>query len=242
MRKFKLKHFSLNQFLAVASLLWVGLVSCGLHMVVAAPPHRAVKPNSQEPLRASDEKVIEWLGVSKQEVTLRPYQLENFFVRKSEVTPYLKFNVKERVDKLPEKEQLKAEDWLEGLQLTIRNRADKPITFVLLELGFPETEAFGPKMVYQLKIGLGMNPGENEIKFVKPLRIPPGESYVFTLPPQHLKGIKDFLGFKNFRLGDLNRLEILSDLSIFDDGIMWANGHFYKPNPSAPNGYERITP
>jgi len=97
-------------------------------------------------------------------------------------------------------------------------------------------------MVYQMKVGLGLNPTDNEVKHTKPLLIPPGESFIYTLSPQHLKGIKDFLALGNFRLGDLNRVEVLSDYSVFEDGTKWDHGHFYRPNSSALNGYERITP
>jgi hypothetical protein len=243
MAKFKFKYLQISMFLAVcAGASFLGFVLGGANSVIAEGNKKTVIAETTQTLQASDEKVIEWLGISKQEVTQRPYKLENFIVKKSKVTPYKKFNVKELTEKLPEQEHLKAEDWLEGFQFTIRNTADKPVTFILLELGFPETEAQGPKMVYQVKIGLGLNPSPNEIKFAKPLMILPGDSYLFTLSPQHLKAIKDFLALKNFKLEDLNKVEILSDYSIFDDGIKWDHGHFYKPNSSASNGYERMTP
>jgi hypothetical protein len=44
-------------------------------------------------------------------------------------------------------------DWIKSLTFTIRNRSNKPITWVHLDILFPETRAMGPVLVHQLFIG-----------------------------------------------------------------------------------------
>ena len=75
-----------------------------------------------------------------------------------------------------------------------------------------------------------------------PLALAPGDTVAFNLSSQQLKLMKDFLALKKFQLAGLNKAVIRIEITIFEDGIMWSAGHYYRPSSSAPGGYTRIDP
>jgi hypothetical protein len=134
------------------------------------------------------------------------------------------------------------DDWLENLQYSIKNTSEKQIIHLRLELSFLETMANGhPIMVYNnLLIGIDPRMPPNVIQQSRPLSLSPGESVTFKLSPNQLKSVKEFLAFGGFQLADLNQVTLRTSTITFNDGIWWNQGNFYRPNPSAPNGFERI--
>jgi hypothetical protein len=134
------------------------------------------------------------------------------------------------------------DDWLEGLTFSFKNISDKPITYIRFELQFPDTTSAGPLMVYRT-LGIGLPPKESgdEVRNTKPLALDPGDTVSFTLPAEHLQKIKDFLARGKFQLTEMNKVVVQILYLIFDDRVKWTiGGAYYKPNPSAPGGYERI--
>jgi hypothetical protein len=133
------------------------------------------------------------------------------------------------------------EDWLENLALTIKNKSDKQITYIGLSIRFPETTINGPMMVYNL-LNLGIHPKVSTrlVEQSTPLMLAPGNTTTFTLSTQKLKNIKSFLAFRKFQLAELNKADLSLDTLIFEDGIRWYAGDFYKPSSSTPSGYIRI--
>ena len=183
-------------------------------------------------LQQSDEKVIE-----KQYFPNEPFEFSDLSVRNFHIVPHQKFSAKS----IAENNSTEVGDWLENLKFVVKNRFDKRITYIYIELDFPETEASGPMMVYnQLSIGIHPKAFGDSLKHDTPLALEPGGKITFTLSAQRLKLIKDFLAFRNFQLADLNKTVIRISYVFFDDGTKWSQGDYYKPDPSAPGGYQRI--
>jgi hypothetical protein len=201
-------------------------------------------PEKQQP---SDKKVIEKAGYNNE-----PYEIGDLSVKGVKITSReaLVSNgfTKARRDSYEFSAESVAkngggqeEDWLENLEFTIKNKSYKQITYIGLSIQFPETEVNGPIMVYN-SLGLGIPPkaSAEQVKQSTPLALAFGDTATFTLSAQQLKLIKEFLALRKFQLAGLNKAAINIETVILEDGIMWSVGHYYKPNSSAPGGYERI--
>jgi hypothetical protein len=196
----------------------------------------AVKAAAPLVVRQSDEKSIQ---ISQRSDEL--LEFGNLSVKHVKLSPSGTFNA----SSLAAKSERQVEDWIENLEFTLRSKADKQITYIQFELQFPDTEVNGPLMVYR-EFGLGVHPqsgGElrgGALRYGKPLALSPGDTAIATLSDDHLQRIKHFIGLRNFQLNDMHRV-VVKILSVtFDDGLMWSSGHFYRPNPGTPGGYERI--
>ncbi len=63
---------------------------------------------------------------------------------------------------------------------------------------------------------------------------------IFALSAEELRRLKQFLALRNFQVTNLNKLVIRIVSVVFADGMKWEMDYYYRPNPSAPGGYERI--
>lgn len=192
---------------------------------------RANKPLS---LQQSDEKVI-----VTAEHTDDPLKFGDLLLLKNvKIVMGRKFSARS----IAEKGGGRVEDWLENLEFGLENKSEKRITYIRLELQFPDTDINGPPMVYdRLGIGIPPNASKDESRYSKPFALNPGDTYVFTLSPRNLQVIKDFLALGKFQLADTNKVVVQVLYLIFDDGIKWTlGGSYYRPNPNVPGGYERI--
>lgn len=189
--------------------------------------------SSVSPLQ-SDEKVVE-----RKEFSNEPFEFDNLSIKKIRMSPGTKFNA----TSLAEKGGGHVEAWLEDLAFTIKNRSNKQMTYINVELDFPETTSNGSMMVYN-QLGIGIHPKAfgDGLKNGALLALDPGHTTTFTLSAQRLQVLKEFLASRNFQLADLNQVIIRVDQVIFDDGTKWSQGDHYRPNPAARGGYERINP
>jgi len=183
--------------------------------------------------QSPDEKMID-----VQKFPIEPFELSEFSVKHTKFTPRQKLNIRA----LAESSGGEVEDWLENLEFTLKNTYDKQIVWILLAIMFPDTKAYGPQMDYQLN--LGINPKlvgtDKERMFSDPIAIKPNEQFKFTLSSQHLRSIKKFLEFKSFLLSYLNQATIRVSIIVFDDGMWWEQGTWYKPDPDNPGKYVRV--
>lgn len=193
----------------------------------------ATKTSVNPPLKQSDEKMID-----VQKFPIEPFELSEFSVKNTKFTLRQKLNVRTLV----ERGGGEVEDWLENLEFTLTNKYDKPIVWINLGIIFPETAAYGPRMVYQLD--LGVNPKfvgtDKEHTFGDPIAIKPNEQFKFTLSSTYLGRIKKFLEFKSFQLSYLNQATIRVSIIVFDDGMWWEQGTWYKPDPDNPGKYVTV--
>ena len=142
-----------------------------------------------------------------------------------------------------EKTGTKVNDWLQNLEYTIKNRSDKRITYIHFEVLFPDTIATGdPLMVYrELFLGVDPKASGDLSRYGKPLLLNPGEVLTLTISPKHLEAMSGFLALRQYRLSDLTRVDVQVLDCFFEDGTKWTLGGYYKPNPNAPLGWERIS-
>ncbi|HEY3136439.1 MAG TPA: hypothetical protein VGL29_10465 [Blastocatellia bacterium] len=193
--------------------------------------HTVAAKNSRPPLQKPDEKVIE-----RREFLNEPFQFGGLTVKKVGILPGRKFSLTSIA-----KNGAEVDDWLEDLTFTLENTSAKRITYVDVELDFPETQGDRPMMVVN-QLGIGRPPyGHEWTKQIAPLMLEPGDKLTFNLSAQQLQMIKDFLALRKFQLKQLSRVIIRLGYLIFDDGIKWEIGRYYRPNPNAPGGYERIS-
>ena len=184
--------------------------------------------------RQSDEKVVERTTFPNE-----PFEFGDLSVRKTKVSPGQRFSA----ISLSEKAGGRVEDWLENLSFTLRNTSKRRMTYINVELDFPETVSNGPLMVYN-HLGIGIHPkaSGDMLKNAVPLALEPGGNVTLSFSAQHLSAIKEFLALRNFQLADLNQAVVRIDYVIFEGGTKWSQGDDYKPNPAERSGYERISP
>jgi hypothetical protein len=197
------------------------------------------KSNNKLVIQQSDEKVIE-----RQKYRYEPFEFGELSVKKTKISPSQKLSARA----LAENGGGSVEDWLENLEFSFKNTSDKQITFLDLELAFPETGEGRPLMMYVLSMGIHPTASENTMKYGTPFALDPGGVLSFKLSADKLEMIKKFLVQGGFYLGNLNKATIRIDYIYFADGTKWNQGALYKPlpgenpGPGKPGKYERVTP
>jgi hypothetical protein len=223
-----------NHFNEALLLIAVCAVSATLGFVLRPNKIAIVKANSSASSRQSDEKLIQRYDHGNE-----PVEFDNFRINKVKIVPGQKFSA----TSLIESNGGRFEDWLDNLEFTLKNVSDKEITFIRLELQFPDTDITGARMVYS-KLGIGKYAyaSVDELKNSKPLALKPGDAIIFRLSADDLQKIKDFLGLNNIQLANINNVALRLVYVIFDDGIKWELRNYYRPKPNTPGDYERIDP
>jgi hypothetical protein len=180
----------------------------------------------------SDEKVIE-----RREFPNEPFDFGNLSVKKAKIALRQKLNA----TSLAENGGGRVEDWLENLEFSLKNKSDKQITYIDIDLSFPETGASGASMVYDLDVGIHPKAIGDAKRYGKPLALNPGDTFTLTLSAKKLEMIKNFLSLGGYQLATLNSAVIRIAYIYFEDGMMWGQGSWYKPDANAPGGYERVS-
>jgi hypothetical protein len=136
-----------------------------------------------------------------------------------------------RPEKGSSQEEFEADkDWLKNLTLNITNKSDKMITYIVLDLTFPETSTNEQPRIALHQVFLGVDP---ERRFVRPeLRLPPNDSIEIPLAAR-FKDIKDLVDRK-VRIEDITQMEVRIHQVLFDDGTLFETGSMYRRNPD-PN-------
>jgi hypothetical protein len=67
-----------------------------------------------------------------------------------------------------------------------------------------------------------------------------GDTIRISLSADLIRRIKEFIQMRNLTLADINNVVIKVLGVYFDNGLMWATGHYYRRNPAAQGRYERI--
>jgi hypothetical protein len=126
-------------------------------------------------------------------------------------------------------------EWLENLQFTVRNTSDKRITYIVIQIDFPETGVGAPTMVYSKGIGIPPDPPVPPDSSL--FSLDPGDKTTISLSATELEGVKGFLASRNYQLADLNKVVIRIATVAFDDGIKWEQGRLHR---RSPGGTERL--
>lgn len=132
-------------------------------------------------------------------------------------------------------------DWIKNLRFKIRNKYTKAITFLGLDLDFPETIATGPIMMHQLFIGQRV-----DLKFTQnhaPLSLQPNGEVEIRLEPE-FQSIKLSIESRQGPVQNINNVVIRVREVMFEDGTLYTpGGNFWRPNPdpNSPHKWILIT-
>jgi hypothetical protein len=156
------------------------------------------------------------------------------FAPPNEPVEFASLKVKGRAAGLGEKFEGEG-DWLRGVTLSIRNRADQPIVWARLDLTFPETAATGPVMLHQ--IFLGSRPDLPQPPGVAPLRLMPKETLEVPLAAEY-EQIKTLIELRHASVELVRQLDLHLGEVLYEDGTLWSGGQLFKRNPD-PGGQRK---
>jgi hypothetical protein len=130
-------------------------------------------------------------------------------------------------------------DWLKDLTIKIKNTSGKTITWMLVNLLFPEITKDGAIALHQ--IFLGVDP---DAPFARPeLRLPPNETWEIPLNGRHddLKRLVNVIG-SGALVESVSKLEVEFHAALFDDETRFEIGVMYRRNsvPGDPQKWIKI--
>lgn len=138
--------------------------------------------------------------------------------------------------KIPKGEVFNAQsDWIKNLSFKIESISKKPITFVQVNVDFPETRATGSLMSYAFSFG--KHPGR-KMTGSKPILIMPGESFEISLNKE-MEKIKKFMSGRE-SVESIQKVELEIRRIGFEDNTEWNLGEFFQRDPNTPGKLERI--
>jgi hypothetical protein len=117
-------------------------------------------------------------------------------------------------------------DWVRNLTLKVRNNTDKTITYLVINLHFPEVTKNGATALHQ--IFLGVDPDR---KFPRAeLRLPPHETIEIPLADRanEIKTVVDTAG--KVPLERVTKLWVQFYSALFDDETLYETGTWFKRN------------
>lgn len=123
-------------------------------------------------------------------------------------------------------------DWLKNLTLKVKNKSEKPITLLQIDLDFPETSATGSIMMHQLFIG--QSPDLGSTRDNQPLLLKPNESVSISLESE-FADIKRLIELRQPPVENINRVVIRLGEVVFEDGTRYSGGSIFRRNPDANN-------
>ena len=115
----------------------------------------------------------------------------------------------------------------------------KRSAFFVYSLRFPQALINGGQLLNPMDVGVAPAPLRS-ITDNKPLVINPEDIFKVALSDKELTLINKVLSREGLNLADLTRVTFRIEAIIYEDGMRWDGGHWYKPNPGAPGKYERI--
>ena len=128
-------------------------------------------------------------------------------------------------------------DWIKDLNFKIKNRSNKPITFIHIDVLFPETRAIGPVLVHQLFLGQRSDMSSTLINNL-PLKLLPDKEELVSLEPAYAR-IKSLIEHTN-KVEDIHDVEIEVYEVMFADDTLWSGGAFWKRNPDTNSSHKWI--
>lgn len=130
-----------------------------------------------------------------------------------------------------------SDDWLKRFGLEIESIATKPITYIEVNLNFPETKASGNLMSFPIAIGINPNskPGAPA---KKALLLSPGEKLEITLDDDY-DNLERFLQVRH-SMNQIRKAQLEVGFIVFDDGTAWIAGDFFRPDPNKPGRYLNV--
>jgi len=127
-------------------------------------------------------------------------------------------------------------DWLRNLKLKINNRSEKAITYVVLDLTFPETATAenGRVGLHQIRLGASPDLPLGGAQFY----LAPGASKEISLDSEYPDMRK--LIESRIPVDRITKIVIRLETALFDDGIKWFAGSLYRRNPNRNDPHKWI--
>jgi hypothetical protein len=129
-----------------------------------------------------------------------------------------------------------ADDWLNELTVKITNVSDKPITYLNLNLHFPEVTKNGRSALHQIFIGV-----DPDRKFLRPeLHLKPKETLAIPLSEHYLaiKSLADTVA--KFAVENVTTVWVEFHAALFDDGTLFEVGIMFRRNSDATDARKWI--
>lgn len=128
-------------------------------------------------------------------------------------------------------------DWLKGVEFKLKNKSDKSITYVVLNVDFPETKDTGTPIMHWLY--LGHNPDSESMR--PALYLKPDESINISLAPE-FDTIKKTLERRE-PIDSIHKIQVSLDQVIFEDNTLYSGGGIFKrnPDPNSPRKWVLMT-
>jgi len=171
-----------------------------------------------KPIAQNRKTIIRRLTLSKEPVDIS-FKLKGQLVNASEAV---------RADQGIRAEEFEGDpDWVKELTLRLRNTSGKTITYIQLNLHFPEVTRNGRTALQQ--IFLGVDPDR---KFSRAeLRLAPNETIEIPLSERYdtIRSLVETAG--KVPLGNVTKLWVEFHAALFDDGTLFEAGTLYRHNP-----------
>jgi hypothetical protein len=123
-------------------------------------------------------------------------------------------------------------DWLNHLTIKIKNTSGKTITWMLVNLLFPEITKDGSVAMHQ--IFLGVDP---DAPFPRPeLRLAPNETFAIPLSAKYeeIKHLVSVIG-SGLPIENVSKVEVEFHAALFDDETRFETGYWYRRDPNDPH-------
>lgn len=120
--------------------------------------------------------------------------------------------------------------WLREITFRVKNRSNKPITYLRLDIVFPETRATGPVLLQQLF--LGRRSDNNSTLSNEPLRLLPNEWLEVSLASQ-FERLRRLIQLRYSSPGNIHEVAISLGEAMFEDGTLYSGGAIFRRNPDS---------
>lgn len=124
-------------------------------------------------------------------------------------------------------------EWVKDLTLKLRNTSGKTITYIEVDLSFPEVVKDGRTALHQIFLGVDPN---REFKRAE-LRMAPKQTIEIPLA-QRFENIENLVKLGgNLAIEDINKLFVEFQSALFDDETLFQGGMMFRrnPDPNDPN-------
>lgn len=131
------------------------------------------------------------------------------------------------------------DDWLREVTIKVRNKSKKAITYLRLDLTFPETASTGGALFHQIFDGR-----RSDVPFLQnnpPLLLMPNQSTEISLAAEFDK-LKRLIEPRHAPVGSINEVNVRLGEVMFEDGTLYSGGAIFKRNPdqSGPRKWLRV--
>jgi len=128
-------------------------------------------------------------------------------------------------------------DWLNHLTIKIKNTSGKTITWMLVNLLFPEVTKDGSVALHQFFLGV-----DPDAPFARPeLRVAPNEAFEIPLSTKYedLRHLVNVIG-SGMAIENVPKVEVEFHAALFDDETRFEIGLWYRRDPNDPHKWIRI--